>query len=439
MAGKVTWDDETERPAGVVWDDESGANAPTGEKFGKARAAFLGGTQGASFGFGDEIAGALRAAQSLTGNQSLAESYRAGRDEHRDVLRQAEEAEPEFYRGGDMAGSVATAFVPGLGLARGAKLAGTAAKLAGLGAVSGLGGSDADLTSGRVGDMKRAAFDAAVGAGVGAGAGALGYGAGKVVGAAGKKLGEKATERLARAEAKAVEMGEKTAKAETLSARSEAGRDKSALMRALEHVRALRSSAKPEDLTKLENLESTGVVREIEGELLGRTVDELPETLAKTQASKGAFRAALETQAERSAENSSQAKKSSALADAWSYYKRYGEGPTGAVVGGYLGDELFDSPTLGVAAGSLMFGRTRGTKALLERLAKPGNQMAIARALRGAAGTMTGSGVDPAIRTAGRLSLPIAVAEDSLLGVPALRAAIQDEDEPPMAKALRRR
>lgn len=127
--------------------------------------------QGASMGFGDEGAGMLQAAvkkgkDALTGasGQGFWDAYRKARDIYRAKAHEAQDANPKTYMGGEFAGAAATA--PLMGEA-------TMGKMAALGALQGLGSSEADLTKGDVGGAVR---DTAIGAGVGAVGGAVGEG-----------------------------------------------------------------------------------------------------------------------------------------------------------------------------------------------------------------------------------------------------------------------
>lgn len=137
--------------------------------------------QGATFGFGDEINGALSTLlDSLRGKNSdlsVGEDYRKQRDESRANMKAAEEAHPNISMGANLAGgllpAVATlgASVPeqaavGLG-SRVLSGMGTGLKF---GALAGLGNSNADLTQGEV---EQAAKDVGVGAGVGTGLGGV--------------------------------------------------------------------------------------------------------------------------------------------------------------------------------------------------------------------------------------------------------------------------
>lgn len=152
----------------------------------EAESAFQGGLQGASFGFADELEGAGRAALQAYQNpqkrglNELVGSYKSFRDQARARYEQARQDNPLSYTGGEVAGSIGTAFIPGIGLLNVGKGATTAAKLAtaaNTGALIGAGTSTADLTEG---DAKGLAKDVATGAATGAAIQGVLSGAGSV-------------------------------------------------------------------------------------------------------------------------------------------------------------------------------------------------------------------------------------------------------------------
>lgn len=109
-----------------------------------------------------------------------ASSYERHRDEYRAADSVAKEANPNAYLAGEIGGSVASSFVPGLGAlnaAKGAKAATVIGKAALQGGVAGFGLSEADNVTGLV-------RDAGIGATIGAGMGATGLGVGKGFGKA---------------------------------------------------------------------------------------------------------------------------------------------------------------------------------------------------------------------------------------------------------------
>ncbi len=175
------WEDV---PVSKVNDWEDVTDAPVTPDVSKTESALRGGAQGLSFGFADEITGALEA---MTSDKDYAQA----RDESRANYDVAKEANPKTFMAGEFAGAVAPAIAATVAsggtaaptLASAAKiLAPTAIKgAAALGAVDALGHSEADLTKG---DFAGAAKDTARGAAVGTVAGI----AGKGIQAAGENL-----------------------------------------------------------------------------------------------------------------------------------------------------------------------------------------------------------------------------------------------------------
>lgn len=94
-----------------------------------------GAASGLSLGFNDELVGAI---ESLLTNKSYSQS----RDESRANNKLAQAANPYSYGAGEIGGSVATAFVPGLNVAKGASLAARVGANAAMGAAAGLGMSE---------------------------------------------------------------------------------------------------------------------------------------------------------------------------------------------------------------------------------------------------------------------------------------------------------
>lgn len=119
--------------------------------------------QGASMGFADEITGALESA-------FTDKTYKQARDESRANYKAAKDANPATYGTGEIGAGIATAFVPGLNLAKGASLAKTAGQAALMGGLVGAGQSE---ESDIIGLAKDTATGAALGGTLG---GAAGYG-----------------------------------------------------------------------------------------------------------------------------------------------------------------------------------------------------------------------------------------------------------------------
>lgn len=115
------------------------------ESFGRGAA------QGATLGFADEIAGAFRTITDPYAARSRG-TYAAARDSVRKADAEAKAANPGTYLAGEVGGGLATSFVPGVGIAKGAGLGAMALKGGITGAAAGLGYSEADTTGGLVRD-----------------------------------------------------------------------------------------------------------------------------------------------------------------------------------------------------------------------------------------------------------------------------------------------
>lgn len=170
------------------------APAPEKEEPSLLEAGARGLKQGVTFGFGDEISGALESA-------FTSKTYQQARDEARANDKAAREAHPIGFGVGEILGGVGgTVLAPELTALKGAGLAANIARGAGAGIAQGIGDSEADLTKGDVaGVAKDAARGGLIGGTVG---GILGTVAGKFTGAAAEaregkqivnQLGERAT------------------------------------------------------------------------------------------------------------------------------------------------------------------------------------------------------------------------------------------------------
>jgi len=181
--GKVDYSKLSDSDLAVI----SGKGLPS-----KSEAAYRGGKQGLSMGFSDEVAGliknpkgALRKAWGYVGeypdiNDQDVLQYEGERDESRNLDKAAREAHPKIYGGSELACGIATSFVPGLGIAKGAKTAQGLMQASKLGLMSGVGASEGSTKE----DL---AFDSAV-SGVG---GMAGQGVGNVVGKTGGLIASK--------------------------------------------------------------------------------------------------------------------------------------------------------------------------------------------------------------------------------------------------------
>jgi len=174
------------------WDDYKSVDQKQGVTQGESFA--RGAAQGATLGFADEISGGVEALwNKANGNPTeFGKLYALYRDESRNNFKKAKDENPGSYLGGEIAGGVSTAFVPGVAAAKGAKLASIAARAAGVGAASGAGYSDEDSTKGIV-------KDALIGASVGGATAAAAPYVGKAVSSLGSKTKDLAEKFGARA------------------------------------------------------------------------------------------------------------------------------------------------------------------------------------------------------------------------------------------------
>lgn len=176
--------EDSEPDQGFVpsYDDSEPDVSPSRQQGPSAAGSVLGGLgQGISFGWGDELAAA--AGSALDGLWGEDIPYEKRLEYARRIDKKDKDTNPGAYLGGEIAGGLATAVVPAGAAAKGAQTLGQAAKAAtlggaGIGALQGLGYSEADL---RGGDIGGAALDTAIGGGVGALGGAIGAGGGKAL------------------------------------------------------------------------------------------------------------------------------------------------------------------------------------------------------------------------------------------------------------------
>lgn len=130
------------------------------EKPSLLKATALGAKQGFTFGFGDEIEGALRAAFSGAGEIGPRVKYSEARDEARARDKEAQKAHPIGFGVGQILGGAATAAVPGVGAATALESLGTgfaanAARGALAGGLAAAGDSEAKDVKGLVQDTAK--------------------------------------------------------------------------------------------------------------------------------------------------------------------------------------------------------------------------------------------------------------------------------------------
>lgn len=203
----MSWKDRA-KPVKPSWRDRARPTEPASSapEVSQAESAVRGAFKGASAGFVDELAGGLEALGSKVGvrglgggfdeirretpnesGQSFQEVYESRRDQRRALDERAEVANPKTFMAGDVAGSLV---LPGPG--KGSLLAKTG-KMAGIGAVEGLGRSNAEGQELASDVAKSAAFAGAM-PGVMAGAGkavkAVGGGIRRATTGLGPEVGE---------------------------------------------------------------------------------------------------------------------------------------------------------------------------------------------------------------------------------------------------------
>ena len=403
--------------------------------------------QGATLGFGDEAWGGIRAVGDslptwLGGDDrktGFMEHYRRNRDENRRGNARAEAAHGNYYTAGEIGGGVGSLLIPGLNVAKGAKLAATVGKLALAGGIQGLGDSRAELTPDKVslGSVGEATLDTGIGAGTGAGLGLAGHGLGKGIGWVGDKIVDLADTRLGKALAKAKELGKKKVEQVVGTGRSEAGRASTA---AYKNPRNIMDAGAEKILDPAER----ATFDRLKSEMAESGRKGLLEDAAAKDAATAAYRELLENKEKMVAQETAEALKSTGRADARSMAKGYGEQLAGSVLGGVGGRKLDDAlgtedlglfTALGTGAG-LMTGRTRAGKALLDRLRKPGNQREMALALRRFGERLGGGEVLGKYVGAGaREATPRLSAREILLGP----ATAEDEEGPDPLASRRRR
>jgi hypothetical protein len=140
---------------------------PTG--VGSTGAGLMGYADTASFGFADELTGAIGGVvEGLGRPEGFMGAYERVRDNTRRLQQQVSEESPVAYTGGQIGGGVATALIPGGAVARGASLGTKALRGAGVGAAYGgaygFGSGDGNLEQRVNSAAKGAAQGAAVGA-----------------------------------------------------------------------------------------------------------------------------------------------------------------------------------------------------------------------------------------------------------------------------------
>lgn len=264
-----------------------------------------------------------------------------------------------------------------------------------------------------------------MGAGIGGGIAGL-FG---TLGLGGKALAQTFGRKAVSAEVAGLELAAKKAAQKTAQARSAAGQDATALYRTLEHLRELAGRATPQAQQELDALAARGInPASIEAKLHAKSVAKLAGDATAADESSAAYREAMASEPARAGDLADEIAQPSLGKDAWELFKMYGEPLLGAAAGTGLGN-LFGHGALGGMGGTLgglLLGRTRAGKAILSRLAKPGNQAALARFGRGASNFVGDILESPA-------PAPLGVAALGQRAAPALMPAFAGNNAPPPA------
>lgn len=332
----------------------------------KVGAAALGFGQGASAGFLDEIdAGGRALVESaharLFGPEpeltpagetvdaapepaSLADVYRKLLGETRASYKQAQREQPTAYLGGQVAGDMATQTILAAGTG-GASL--TPAAQAGIGAIHGLGNSEADLTQGQ---FKGALADTSIGAGAGYVGGKVAQGIGAGLG----RVGDFAVRKVREATADAGERAAMNALRNVRQAISSLGGETSSAKRTLEVLQEILSSP---TATAEQRAAAQALLNGAEGQALLRGV--FDGTLARAPGQLGRVNAAGELleQAQRNAtpealETAANELLSKPLEPWARFAKNYASRAIPPAIGAWVGRQIDDDGAAGTIAGA---------------------------------------------------------------------------------------
>lgn len=328
-----------------------------GEAFG------AGAAQGATLGFGDEAQGLIQAAGQkvlperfggIDYGKTFGQLYNESRDTKRLENEAAHVAHPKTYTTGEVVGGAAPAV-----LTPGGRLAALAT-----GAAQGAGFSNADTLGGL-------ARDSALGGVVGL----AGNEIGSAVSTAGARLASLARGKVANAAARAGTQATEEATGAVNSLQSTYAGTAQTGHRLIENVRRLEASMTPAQRAIFDQLKQSGVVTDLEQQLAGHALTDLPGKAAAIAAKRAEWEAAQQTLPQAIAARTAELSKPQIGADVASLAKSYAEPVIAAAIA---------PPGMKEAAG-LIFGRTRAGKAIAMRVNRPGNQIALWNAVEGAA------------------------------------------------------
>jgi hypothetical protein len=307
-------------------------------------------TQGATFGFADELGAGLQAGMAfLTPGMDVADTYRQALSENRSNVSQAQAANPNAYGAANFAG--------------GALAQGGAAVLTGgtsLGAQMGLGAAGGALQA--VGDSKDLSLDTAADAIEGAAGGALGagagYGVGKGLGVLANKatgaLGRFAEGRAAKAATDLVTKGAEEAGEVTASARGTYGQTVKSALADLRLAREALENPNTDAATReaLESFLSSPEGQQLQANAYRNLSERIGGNLEHTESARALMQAAQESEGSRAADLASHYESNEyiggQLADR---AKRYGPRAAVGLVTGALGGNPFEGAAMGQIAG----------------------------------------------------------------------------------------
>lgn len=335
--------------------NDRAAHVGPGESFGRGAA------QGATLGFGDEAQGLVQAAgqkmlpEKMGGidyGKGFMDLYRESRDTARVENESARRAHAKPYLAGEVTG----------GLAPSALLPTGAASAFAQGAAQGAGYSNADSARGLAGDIL-----------VGSGLGLAGHGAGAAVSKAGTALAGVARGGAAKAAGRA---GTQAAEESADAIGSLAGKygglrqtENNAILSSLDlEARGLLTSA---NQAKLNALKQSGRVQEALNESVANNLEFLDTRVGEVASAKSALQAAQQGAPQAIAARTAELSTPQIGKDVASFAKSYAEPLVAATL----------APAGLKPAAAILFGRTRAGKALMNRIERPGNQIAAFKAL----------------------------------------------------------
>lgn len=337
------------------------------------RSALRGVGQGATMGWADEMAGAADALPALLTMNPTGPAYTKGRDEARLLNEAAHRANSKTYTTGEIAGGLPYS------LLKNAPLLNMA-----IGATQGAGYNS---------DPRRLLGDMSLGAS----GGAIGGEAARAVGKGASALRVAATRRGTQAAERAAQQATDEVTHEVGQLSSSYGGEAQKGHRYVENIRRLEQSLTPEQKAVYDQVKQTGAIDRLEHQLADSTLSSIPGQAEKIAEKKAAFEAAQSALPQTIAARTQELSKPSLLKDAVSLTKSYGEPLIANAIGG--------------PAAGLMFGRTRMGKAIMNRVTRPGNQIALYKTLEAMAALPGSPGGELARNALMRTPVPLLLSE----------------------------